>query len=353
MKYRRIAIYDPNGVNPYGSELARTLSELDREVLLLVPAGASAHPHAAITTRPLLAPSRGRNRSLGYLLNRLASPVRALWASRGRTLVVVWSKDFWDALVFLLVSVFGKDVVAIYHNPAHVRKRRGLGGVAERAYIGRSARIVVHRNFLVPKDYAGVGEVVVIPHPPYLSFMEQFGGDRTRKPRQDSFNLLFIGSLRIDKGATEIEKVIAELGQGEWTLKIAGSGKIRAEAFAAAERIGLKLMRAGDESGVDDAELAASLLETDLLVAPYRSVTESGSVALARTFGIPAVGYADGSLAESLTPMSLAPVGRADVLAKVIREFRDCGGWETYTEPLDVWTRNVRDGWCHLLGSLE
>jgi glycosyltransferase involved in cell wall biosynthesis len=74
--------------------------------------------------------------------------------------------------------------------------------------------------------------------------------------------------------------------------------------------------RAG-EGFASDAEVARALRETRVLVAPYRQVSQSGTVALAVSAGLAAVAYDSGAVG-SLPGVTTVPDGDAAAFANAV-----------------------------------
>ena len=106
--------------------------------------------------------------------------------------------------------------------------------------------------------------------------------------------------------------------------------------------------RAGKGGFVPDREFIETIRGADLLVAPYRDVTQSGSATLAMTVGTPIIGYASGGLLDLLSPQSLVPEGDAVKLAERVSSFLD-GGWDSYISSPNELYQECLAAWATLL----
>ncbi|WP_043806263.1 glycosyltransferase [Paenarthrobacter aurescens] len=97
--------------------------------------------------------------------------------------------------------------------------------------------------------------------------------------------------------------------------------------------------RSGDK-WIDDKDLAEALQWTDILLAPYEAVTESGTVQLALTMGVRVVGFSGGAMCESLRPDALAERGDYDgLVGAILRVSRSVDG-------TGLWTAESREADC-------
>jgi glycosyltransferase involved in cell wall biosynthesis len=165
--------------------------------------------------------------------------------------------------------------------------------------LSRARGVVVH-SAAVERDVATLLALptVLVPHPPNLELAP------TPLPPAPPLRLLFLGFVRPYKGLDVALDALALLRDGgrDARLTVAGefwdppleSWRARIAAQGLAERV---LLRPGYES--DDA-VRALLAEHHVLVAPYRSATQSGVVPLAHAAGRPAVASDVGGLAAQV-----------------------------------------------------
>lgn len=282
----RVIVYDPDGVNPYGRELAAQLAAR-YDVTVLTAADAEWRPEGVRTLAAL-----PRNRSASRL-GQVARLVRgwlvvlALAAQRAQW-IVVWSRR--DAALLTLVARL-RRVHVVVHNP-------GPRDTLSAALKAAAATRVVHA--------AGLAEpgAAVCAHPLYTHWLAAHRGNAVR-PAGSTPRLLLLGHDRADKGA------LPPLPEGV-TLVVCGK---RPPVPGAEDHT--------SRDFVPDAVLAEVLLSCDALLAPYTGATQSGTVALAVTAGLPVVGYDSGAIADLAGHAGLVPPGDEAALRAVMERVRD------------------------------
>jgi glycosyltransferase involved in cell wall biosynthesis len=157
-----------------------------------------------------------------------------------------------------------KRVVALSHYAADLLRRRGVG------------------KKLVVAPLASVFE----PRPPAIV---EHGPTR----------LLFVGRMIAYKGldllAVALDRIAA---RDDWRLTIAGHGPALDEAMA--RRFAHPQIERLERTWLDDAALEALIASSDILLAPYRSATQSGVVAQAMAAGRPCIVTPVGALPEQV-----------------------------------------------------
>ncbi|WP_433783377.1 hypothetical protein ACQPX6_25325 [Actinomycetospora sp. CA-101289] len=134
----------------------------------------------------------------------------------------------------------------------------------------------------------------VVGHPSYQDWLDRRSDvmdQRKRKPGQ----YLVIGNVRADKGAAEVDSIVAGLADGE-ELVIAG----RLDRQQREHPHRLTVLGASGRSLSDDV-LAEAVAGADVVLAPYAHVTVSGSTILALTCSRPVAAY-DGESMRELLP---------------------------------------------------
>lgn len=337
-----VLIYDPNTLNPYGTELARQLSERFSSVSLMAPKERlSSLGDTPFGKRAALA---GTSSSAGTkLYRRLVGPVVALRRSRGKTLIVVWTRDAWDALVFTLAATLGRRIAFIYHNPPQVRPRAGAAGWAERL-LARHTVCAFHSSWLANTAGHSVGRSIIVTHPPYTALHSkpsQSGRGGSPKPA-----VAIVGALRSDKGVSFLPSIARSSGGG-WTLRVVGGEKLPLSIRAAVEEAGVEVDEPFARPPSDEA-LQKALTSCDVMLAPYRSVTESGSIILAESVGVPVLSLTAEALSASLNERSMA--GSEEELGSLLRAFLR-SPWPTFVrqpgtraiETGDTWVEAIRN----------
>lgn len=308
-----MVVYDPDGVNPYGRELAAQLSAGGYAVTAVVPGDAAWRP-PGVTVRAVLAHNSPSSRlAQAVRLVRGLLVVLAL-AARDAQWVVVWSRH--DASVLSLVARV-RRLHLVVHNPG---ERDTLAPSLRR----RAATLVVHSAAL------GVPGAAVCAHPLYTHWLASYA---VPAAPHDGVRLLLLGHSRPDKG-DDVLPALLDLLPGDVTVVVCG------------KRPPVPHPRVEDRTSrgfVPDAELAATLLSCDALLAPYTGATQSGTAALAVTAGLPVVGFDSGAIAELAGSAGLVPPGDVETLAEV------AGRARTLPRPAPDPAQAVRD-WAKVLG---
>jgi len=221
----------------------------------------------------------------------------------------------------VLASAGSTPAVAIVHN---ARPHEPLP--LDRALLGsvlRRVRGVVVHSAGGAEELSGLARgprVVSVPHPPNLAL------EPTALPARPPLALLFLGFVRPYKGldlALDALAVLARRG-ADFRLTVAGEfWEPVADMAARLERLGLAERVDLRPGYVADEEVAALLARHHLVLAPYRSATQSGVVPLAFAAGRPVVATAVGGLPEvvregetgALAPPS-DPVAFADAIER-------------------------------------
>ncbi|WP_229023229.1 glycosyltransferase [Actinomarinicola tropica] len=230
-----------------------------------------------------------------------SSWVRAGRAARTADLVLIpWVTPV-QAVAYLtaLRAASGTPAVGIIHNPLP-HERRPFDRVLTRSMLRRLTGAVTHARTVseeVGKLAPGLA-LREVPHPPNLDVEE------APLPDGPPWRLLFLGFIRPYKGLDTALDAMVELRRrrDDVTLTIAGQVWGSPDPW----------YRAIHERGLDDvvdfrpgyvpnSRLGLLLAEHHLVVAPYRSATQSGIVPLAQAAGRGVIATDVGGLSEALT----------------------------------------------------
>lgn len=217
-----------------------------------------------------------------------------------------------DVLVFPWVTPFqapmyrvarlaarGVPAVSVVHNlvphePTRVDRaltRVGLGGI--RGAVVHASEVAEQVNTRFPPT-----EVRLVHHPPNLPLHP------TPLPPGPPWRALFLGFVRPYKGLDIALDALASLRRGGVDIDLTVAGQIwgpaepwrrQIEALDLDDHIDLRARY------LPDREVAAALETHHLVVAPYRSATQSGIVPLAYAAGRPVVATAVGGLSDVVT----------------------------------------------------
>jgi glycosyltransferase involved in cell wall biosynthesis len=153
----------------------------------------------------------------------------------------------------------------------------------------------------------------------------------------------FLGQLRPDKGGSDIA-AIAEASQSAWDLDVIGPQPLSAllrERLAAA---GVRSLNVSElPRPVSDTELIGRLLCSDVVIAPYKAVTETSSIHLAIALGVPVLGYESDALSRLLTKQSMATT--AGGLGRLLDAFA-AAPWPTHAVSLPALVSAAERGWA-------
>jgi glycosyltransferase involved in cell wall biosynthesis len=316
-------VYDVDGLNPYGRELAllvggRALTAYDAEW----------RPPGTRAVLPANRTSPGRWLQLLRLLHGLA--LCGLAALRRQTVVVVLTRSVLDDVVLGLLARVGR-VVVVVHDPVPKRPPQPARARSY-AFLCRGAVRVAHSASLAEQ----AGGAAVCGHLPFREWCAAYGASS----RGDA--LLVLGHLRPDKGLDRLPDALH--GVPSARLVVCGRGPLDAGVRDALGEV----VTVDDRSTVGfapDADVAAALRDARVLVATYRTVSQSGSVALAVSAGLGAVAYGTGALAD-LPGVATVPDGDAAAFAAAVTR-----ALAAPREPVDVdaWAGEVLAQWRAVL----
>jgi hypothetical protein len=296
VRAKRVVVYDPDGVNPYGRELAAQLAEAGYAVTAVVAADAEWRP-AGVRTLAVLPYNRGGaggTARQAFRLLRGLVVVKWLSLTRRADWIVVWTRTRVDDRLLAAVALL-HPVHVVVHNP-------GLRDVRAHGALRRRARTLV--------THAHAEGSTVCAHPLYVHWL-RWAAPPAPAPH-DTLRLLLLGHRRPDKGDDVLPSLLAALPDDvRRRVEVVVCGKGRAPALT-----GVAVDDRTSPDFVPDRVLARALVSCDALLAPYTGATQSGTVALAVTAGLPVLGFASGALAD-LVP-DLAPEGHVAALAERI-----------------------------------
>lgn len=143
--------------------------------------------------------------------------------------------------------------------------------------------------------------------------------------RQGPMRLLFAGRMIAYKGADLLADALPRLGaRDDWRLTIAGDGPVLDGAMRARFQSDKIELRPG---WMSEAALDTLIASCDILLAPYRSATQSGVVAQALAHGRPCIVTPVGALPEQIGDGAAGWVTRAadtqslaDVLVQALKD---------------------------------
>lgn len=188
--------------------------------------------------------------------------------------------------------------VLIVHNPVP-HERRALDVGLTRWLLRRAAGAVVHATSAAEQlaELAPGLPTRVVAHPPNIEVAW------TPLPTAPPHRLLFLGYVRPYKGLADALEAMALLRRTSAAVELTVAGEFWEPVIRTRQRV----RALGLDDAVDlvpryvDADAVARLLASHhVLVAPYRSATQSGVVPLALAAGRPVVATRVGGLAEAV-----------------------------------------------------
>lgn len=152
----------------------------------------------------------------------------------------------------------------------------GTADAMERHYPVDRSRLVLERH----PSYRGL----IPPAVPRSTARERFGIEEGR------LAVLFFGQMRPYKGVDVLLRAIAAASQHRSDLTALLAGRTSPADLAAIEpTVPTNLPVVRQHEFVEDADVPSWFCAADVLVLPYRSILNSGSLMLAATYGVPCV----------------------------------------------------------------
>jgi glycosyltransferase involved in cell wall biosynthesis len=185
----------------------------------------------------------------------------------------------------------------------------------------------------------------IVAHPPYLNYLDRHG-PVTFNPARDKLNVLFLGQLRADKSPSDLVQVLQELREAQARLIACGKGSLG--------DLGLRLEQAHVEvddrtsaMGVTDEAIIQAISASHVLCAPYKEATQSGSIIMAITAGLPVVAYDSGALSDLREWITLVPVGDAQAMGRELAKRRDRqdNDPQEHIQRVEKWSRDAVASW--------
>jgi glycosyltransferase involved in cell wall biosynthesis len=288
---------------------------------------------------------RGRRRhggpvtvwSLAAYYGRL---IRYAARSRPRVVHILWNNrlEYFDrTLLMLYYKLQGKKIVLTAHN-VNQGKRDSDDSVLNRLTLRIQYRLVDHIFVHTAKmktellDHFGVQDrsVTVIKHPINNAFrntdLTAMEAKRQLGISADDKTLLFLGRISPYKGLEYLLSASHELAtrNARYRLIIAGEPKKGNDKYLA--EIYRRIHDDFDENAVllkdhfiPDNEMEVYLKAADVLVLPYKDISQSGVLFLAHTFGLPVIAADVGSFHETIVEQKTGLLFRPEDPADLVR----------------------------------
>ena len=347
----RLLIYDTDGANPYGRELAALLCEAF-EVEVLASVEAEWSPDQVVTRRIL--PSNSQSGKIYQIIRQLFGlAVAARAAVAGSTILLVMTRDWYDQLAFALMAILGARVVVIAHDPQSKWTLSPISVFSRRQLWRRATVLVTHSEALAAEAASVSGlSATVVPHLPFLEYAAWTGvAVPTSKPT-GRYRLLILGRLRPDKGLDRVPSILGHLQASDRkrvSIAFAGIGDCSEIVAQVADLT--EVARRPSTSRLSDLEIASVLAQSDVLIAPYPQVSASGTVVLALSRGLRVVAYDTGALSDVVAPDGLVPQGdEAEFARRIMSAAQSATGRPA--QPLATWKEQSFDRWMQCLNAV-
>lgn len=347
---RTVVVHDPDGVNPYGREVAFAVAS-GRPVLLHLAHDAEWVP-SELSVRTILPGNHGsasRWRQAGSLAHGIGAAARRCAFGRA-DLLLLWTRSPLEELVFSLLALTGTHVVMVEHNPVSRVRLPVLRRLTMRLLRRTAGAVVVHGPELARQAREALPRATVVEcmHPPMSHWWDWASGGRPRAA-EGRRSALLLGQVRDDKGITELGPVFAALPERHREhLLVRVCGRRDADA-SLPQWPGVQVDDRTGPGFLDDAELADVLLSSSILLAPYTGATQSSSVILALWSGLPVLAYRAGELPLVVSDPGLVPLGDPVAFAERLSDFLDGKPVGGPRLDLDEWRRRSERDWVGVM----
>lgn len=244
-------------------------------------------------------------------------------ARRHEITIIQWVHPVQALPVGVVTRGARRKAVAVVHN-ALPHERFPLAKQLTRFALRPVGRFVTHAadQERIMDDIVGEHDGTTTPHPPNLDIAP------AEPPPAPPWRALFAGYVRDYKGPDIAIEAIAELRKRGFDaeLSILGSFWEPEERYRSlAEQLGVAGHVALTNSYLADDAMAEAFQSHHLVVAPYRSATQSGLIPLALSAGRPVVASDVGGLAEQVPDGAgaICTPGSADSLADAMEAVID------------------------------
>lgn len=295
--------------------------------------------------------------------------VRALHlirSHRAQVVVIQWWHVFFAPCllsVAWLCRWSGVPVSVLCHNVSDHDKHALLNLIANRLLTWSGATVVIQseRDAAAFRQRHPGARVFVTQHPSYDVFPDAAsGGQREARARlglrEEGALVLFFGLVRPYKGLEDLLRAMTLVkGEAAPDLLIAGEFYEPVERYRDLVReLGLEGRVHIHDRYVPNEEVKDYFTAADVLVAPYRTATQSGVVRIATACAVPVIVSDAGGLPEMIEPEATGlvfPAGSAPCLARELERFFAHGFAERFRANLEE--QRSRFSWQPLVEHVE
>ena len=336
-------VYDPDGINPYGRELAALLRPLGP--LLITAADAEWVPENVEAIRGLPS-NRSRPGRVVQAARLLRSIFRAVGHGlRGSPVVIVWTRSAVEEVAFAIAAALGARIVFVLHNPGpRGRRKQRWRNLVRGVLLRRVPVLVTHGPRLAERTAEETGRTpLVVDHLPYVEWL---GG---RPGSSEASGILVFGQVRDYKGLDFVAAVVSRLPESvknDRTLTIAGRGEVPFEVRVAVQAAGLRVEDRTASRFLDDEEVRA-LFQSCVVLVPQLDATQSGVAALALTAGLPVVAFDAGDIRTLPGLEWVVPPADVDAAATAVTAALNSAG--PSAEAVDRWRARCAETWTEIV----
>jgi len=237
------------------------------------------------------------------LVKSIASLLKELWRHRGQTVHSQFPRfPTLELAIFILAKPFLHNLIFTVHN-AVPHERSGWREALLYLWYRLPDRIVVlsdHVRLEIIQRFGIQPErITIIPHGNYLALRQHCSGLAPSEPvaatirnLDDKLVVFQFGVIRQYKGIDTLIQAARQLPSDlPWQILVAGGG-----SPSLVERYRSDIAASGLESRISirhefllDRDLAALIERADILVFPYRGISQSGALLMGMTFAKPCV----------------------------------------------------------------
>jgi glycosyltransferase involved in cell wall biosynthesis len=346
----RVAVYDSDGVNPYGRELAHLLRSAGAEVSLYTACDVEWLPEVA--TRRILPGNRGGSprwlQAIRLLHGVTAVLIRVLLFQD--RLIVVWPRSALEELAFAGVSRLGGKVAVVLHDPVDRGAQSRFRSWTRARYARMAWRRVAHSPRLAGQFAEQLAtDVTVCEFPPHSAWIQFMPGPATSTRAEGITRFLMLGQVRPDKGYGEIAHIVRALPaeiRERAELSICGRGQLDQSLMTDLSG-SISVLDETSTEFVPDASIKAAIFQSDVLLAPYVGASQSSTVAMALAAGLGVVAYDVGAIADLVCDEWLVPAGDAIGFAsRMAAAARDAA--QASRRDLTTWRAEATTSWLRL-----
>lgn len=240
---------------------------------------------------------------LRKLVVAIESLLRELWRHRHATVHSQFPRFYLiELMVFVLARPFLNRLVITAHNAVPHERSRWREMLLHLWYRLPDSIVVLSENVrgeIIGRFGIPPGRIVVIPHGSYVAFRQScedlVPSESVAKAIEDLRDELLIfqfGIIREYKGIDALISAARQLsGASAWRILVAGGGSTSlVEHYRAQIRDhGLESRFSILHAFLPDKDLSALIERADILVFPYRGISQSGALLMGMSYGKPCV----------------------------------------------------------------